>query len=254
MAIKHLDLVDPDFYKRAACRGADPNLFFDRDHEGSYTPSQGETLSVLHKRLARDRNTRRAIAKEYCDRCPVVERCLELGFTATDGIFGGLDKDERRHILRRQRRAAGDTTVTEEQRTETEAYARLLYRRGKGVREVMAATGLDYQSAVGVRPAGSERVVRRPDPPTRWAPGCEVYWWWERRWCGGQYLGTRHDGKVLVQSRNNGPTVRKWCKPEDVVIRPDVQRYGAQRHSRKDINATPEAVGAVSSGTDDRAA
>jgi WhiB family transcriptional regulator, redox-sensing transcriptional regulator len=55
--------------------------------------------------IAKDQAER---AKEVCRRCLALERCLAwaLESGATDGIAGGLDKDERRKLKARLGRAA----------------------------------------------------------------------------------------------------------------------------------------------------
>lgn len=69
---------------QAACRGADPNLFF---------PEKGKPTFLA--------------AVEYCDRCPVAAECLDyaMGYRFLQGIFGGTTEQDRRR-MRRQRRTA----------------------------------------------------------------------------------------------------------------------------------------------------
>jgi WhiB family transcriptional regulator, redox-sensing transcriptional regulator len=68
----------------AACRDADPDLFFGNDER-----------------------TRQA-ALSYCTNCPVRIECLEqaLASRETYGIWGGTDEHERKRLLRQRRRAA----------------------------------------------------------------------------------------------------------------------------------------------------
>jgi WhiB family redox-sensing transcriptional regulator len=75
----------------AACNGADPDLFFAPDFE----------------RTA-DWKARIAKAKAVCARCPVRDACLAYALDTGQwfGIWGGLTEDERRAMLRRQRRAS----------------------------------------------------------------------------------------------------------------------------------------------------
>ncbi len=70
--------------KDAACRDADPELFF-----STAEPD-------------------RAAALEMCNSCPVRLECLEhaLETRETYGIWGGTDEQERKRLLRRRRRAA----------------------------------------------------------------------------------------------------------------------------------------------------
>lgn len=61
-----------------ACAGEDPDLFADDD--------------------------RRTAAKAVCVRCPVRSFCLQLALDTNtrEGVYGGLDEDERRPLLRPQ--------------------------------------------------------------------------------------------------------------------------------------------------------
>lgn len=73
----------------AACRGADPDLFF---------PVGTADSARLRVREA----------KQVCRACPVRARCLSWAVNAgvTDGVWGGTTEDERRVIrsaLRKQR-------------------------------------------------------------------------------------------------------------------------------------------------------
>ncbi|MFF6994934.1 WhiB family transcriptional regulator [Streptomyces sp. NPDC008313] len=77
----HAD-TDP-WVERAACRDADPEIFF---------PPAGGT----------DDNDRESSAKRLCARCPVAEHCLHeaLLHEESTGIWGGLNVRERRELLR----------------------------------------------------------------------------------------------------------------------------------------------------------
>jgi WhiB family redox-sensing transcriptional regulator len=68
----------PAWHERAACRGADPDLFF---------PHRGESSEP---------------AKGICDRCEVRSDCLSSALEHSDaqGIWGGLSERGRR-VLRR---------------------------------------------------------------------------------------------------------------------------------------------------------
>lgn len=79
------DLVPTDGWQQdAACRDADPEVFF----------STAEA--------DRDR------AMAMCGSCPVRSECLEhaLATRETYGVWGGTDENERKRLLRRRRRAA----------------------------------------------------------------------------------------------------------------------------------------------------
>lgn len=70
---------------RAACRDADPDLFFPA---GTTGPAAGQA----------------AEAKRVCAGCPVRRACLDWAMThhEKDGVWGGLDEAER-HRARRLR-------------------------------------------------------------------------------------------------------------------------------------------------------
>ena len=70
----------------AACTSHDPELFFPI---GSASPA----LAQLER------------ARQICRSCPVQTRCLEwaISIGVDDGIWGGLNEDERRSLRRRQR-------------------------------------------------------------------------------------------------------------------------------------------------------
>ena len=80
-----------DWRERAACLGQDPELFF---------PVGAGRNSLLQTEAA----------KSICAGCPVIIRCrdsaLENGY---EGIWGGLDDDERRR-MRAQKRPVASTT------------------------------------------------------------------------------------------------------------------------------------------------
>jgi WhiB family redox-sensing transcriptional regulator len=70
-----------DWRVRAACRDADPDLFFP---EGT----AGPVLQTVDR------------AKRVCETCPVQVRCLDwaLDHHAAFGIWGGLTEGERRDL------------------------------------------------------------------------------------------------------------------------------------------------------------
>ena len=78
-----------DWRAAAACRACDPDLFFPVSPSG----------------LATERQV--AEAREVCARCPVRAECLEFALDTREpyGVWGGLNEDERRTLLR-QRRAS----------------------------------------------------------------------------------------------------------------------------------------------------
>ena len=74
-----------DVMSRAACKGADPDLFF--------TPDHYEQPAVRRRRERQ--------AKAICAGCPVTAPCLEFGMTTRFGTWGGLTEDDRRLLKRR---------------------------------------------------------------------------------------------------------------------------------------------------------
>ena len=73
----------PDWRDQAACRDADPELFFP-DGDTRSTRAQVKT------------------AKLICRGCPVSATCLSWALASGQeaGIWGGLTEDERRRLLR----------------------------------------------------------------------------------------------------------------------------------------------------------
>lgn len=70
----------------AACRSADPNLFFGPQHEAREIKAARETK-----------------AKAICGTCPVREACLDFAMSTNEpfGVWGGLNELERRRLARR---------------------------------------------------------------------------------------------------------------------------------------------------------
>ncbi len=77
------------WWPRAACRSADPELFFPVSAEG---PSAAQA----------------ARAKAVCARCDVRQECLAFALATRQphGIWGGTSPEERQ-LLRKKARAAG---------------------------------------------------------------------------------------------------------------------------------------------------
>jgi WhiB family redox-sensing transcriptional regulator len=76
----------PDWRNHAACRDADPELFF---------PDGDNTSARAHVKKA----------KLICHGCPVSVTCLSWALATGQeaGIWGGLTEDERRRLQRRGR-------------------------------------------------------------------------------------------------------------------------------------------------------
>jgi WhiB family redox-sensing transcriptional regulator len=81
----------PDFPPGAACKGADPDLFFSPD---------GERQS--------ERDVRERKAKAVCASCPIRVQCLDwaLATRAGYGIWGGVDIERETDVVRQRRREA----------------------------------------------------------------------------------------------------------------------------------------------------
>ncbi|GAB7035605.1 WhiB family transcriptional regulator [Streptomyces sp. NPDC021749] len=84
-----------DWRHRARCRDEDPELFFP-------VGSTGPSLLQIQE------------AKAVCRQCPVIAECRDWAITSgqDNGIWGGMDEDERRAERRRmaRRRARSDSS------------------------------------------------------------------------------------------------------------------------------------------------
>jgi len=89
MALRREIEDNPRWRFEAACRGADPSLFF--------APSYFE------------KRHEEAVARRICDRCPVRVDCLEFALEIREphGFWGGMNELERRQLLRERARRAG---------------------------------------------------------------------------------------------------------------------------------------------------
>jgi WhiB family transcriptional regulator, redox-sensing transcriptional regulator len=78
------DMTD-DWRDRAACRDADPELFFPVSSIGPGARQIAE-------------------AKAVCAGCPVRDRCLDYALAngLDHGVFGGTTDEERRQLIRRR--------------------------------------------------------------------------------------------------------------------------------------------------------
>lgn len=79
-------MFEPDdrgWRAEAACAGSDLDLFF---------PPEDDFDKI-------------AEAKDVCATCPVVDDCLQFALSTnqTDGVWGGMDANERRRLRRRLR-------------------------------------------------------------------------------------------------------------------------------------------------------
>ena len=76
-----------DWRHRALCRDEGPELFFP-------IGTTGPAVTQIEQ------------AKAVCQRCPVVQSCLDWALRSgqDSGVWGGLSEDERRALKRRQAR------------------------------------------------------------------------------------------------------------------------------------------------------
>ena len=110
----------------AACRDADPELFFPA---AEYGPAHREQVQA---------------AKAVCADCPVREECLIFALEAlAHGVAGGLDEHERR-ALRRARAATGATTI--DVGLERAVRARRGRARGRTVTAIAAELGVSTRT------------------------------------------------------------------------------------------------------------
>lgn len=74
--------------QRAECRGQDTTYFF--------APNYFEKK--------RQKDAREAKAKALCTQCPVLDVCLEYALKINEehGVWGGLNEQERRQLVRRR--------------------------------------------------------------------------------------------------------------------------------------------------------
>lgn len=73
-----------DWINRAACKSAPPEVFHPVEVSGKYLPDDV------------------AVARTWCNQCPVRDECLEANLSDPFGIFGGLDPDERTYLRKRK--------------------------------------------------------------------------------------------------------------------------------------------------------
>lgn len=92
----------PDWMRRAACRAADPELFY---------PTGGDAVAI-------------AAAKDICAGCPVVAECLEYAIANNEqyGVWGALTPEERRAISRRDMRRRRSEAIWRATRNRGNAY------------------------------------------------------------------------------------------------------------------------------------
>ena len=79
-----------EWWSRAACQSADPELFFPISHSG---PGSAQIIR----------------AKAICAQCAVQRECLRYALAADPmhGVWGGTSEEERRLMRRREQKARG---------------------------------------------------------------------------------------------------------------------------------------------------
>ena len=79
-----------EWWSRAACQSADPELFFPVSHSG---PGSAQIMR----------------AKAICAQCSVQRECLRYALAADPmhGVWGGRSEEERRLMRRREQKARG---------------------------------------------------------------------------------------------------------------------------------------------------
>lgn len=137
-------LLDAPWRQWAACRGADPALFF----AATNAEDRGRRLRTLG-------DMQRAQALAYCARCHVRDDCLDHAIRFDElGIWGGTTQRERA----RMRRALVDVGVDLPSRPEAELLPR------------STPTGADYPAQCGTARA-YRRHVRNGEEP---CPACRI--------------------------------------------------------------------------------
>jgi len=145
----NLPLAGADWRHRAACRAADPEIFFP-------VAESGPALAAAE-----------AHALAYCARCPVVAECLAEALARIPyGIAGGMTQDQRRALRHRAREGAADpaprrrpdpSPLAGRSRRGERVRALAIEQLIKGVSQAMIADEFD------VHPRTVERWAARPE-------------------------------------------------------------------------------------------
>ena len=131
----------------AACRDADPDLFFPVGTAGSALRQVDE-------------------AKRICRACPAQARCLAwaLDHGVLSGVWGGTTEDERRAIGRpaeKDRPSTGTTTMpVNDQARENKAYVRGLLRRKQSGFAAALESAVTLAERELMSPVGDLRAAR----------------------------------------------------------------------------------------------
>lgn len=143
-----------DWREDAACKGTDGALFFQ--------PDGRESVS--------DQANRITDAKSYCDRCPVRNQCLQTALDTgeQDGIWGGLDPDERRRLKRRATRKpkpAGNRLVpTRAEAAAAKEQVHDLLTRGRTRAYITHITGLHQTTVARIARAYEAELTATTTP------------------------------------------------------------------------------------------
>lgn len=88
--VPYLQDPEPEFYRYAACRGSNPEVFYPPTGPGEPPPDYSQAQAI-------------------CDACPVEAQCLDHALTWPEkhGYWGGMSERARRLYLRRLNRGKG---------------------------------------------------------------------------------------------------------------------------------------------------
>lgn len=115
-----------DWRAFAACADADPEQF--------HPVGGGSTYA-------------RAVAKLYCDHCPVAAQCLEFArATGATGIYAGTSTRERTHMT-------GHLTGTRRERADRNHRVCQLYTQGYSAAEIAEKVGITTRTVQRIRQA-----------------------------------------------------------------------------------------------------
>ncbi|WP_428504707.1 WhiB family transcriptional regulator [Pseudonocardia sp.] len=125
---------DPTWRERAACRDAEPDLFFPEPDFGPAYDAQVEQ------------------AKAVCAGCAVRAECLSFAMSWLGyGVAGGLSQDERWQLVGATRRTAvrrSVTTLPGSTRAEISAAGRSLLAEGRSPESVARECGVSIRTAL----------------------------------------------------------------------------------------------------------
>jgi WhiB family redox-sensing transcriptional regulator len=232
----------PVWHNRAACRGADPELFFDPGEQ------PGKTNAAALRR--------RQEAKAYCGRCPVQQLCLDLYLGEDHGIFGGMDRDERRNyraIMARRQASNDGGSLGEEIAAAREggAFWKHLaqeYRVRPDTLKKYMRTYLASRRGMSEAPGRVEHTLSPAEMGMpKWGDSWVIQ---EGRYFPAAYQGESADVEPwFFMSIDFGRSqTRKWVQPEAVTLMRRVDRRVIQRKGV--LTSGPRVEGTVSTGVE----